>query len=358
MSQAILSSHQETVRDNAEHYFFEAKSAFDVAADKTGRVTRYFNVGPLKLVMHFAGQALLERLTRAFKHIEAQDGQGTELLHVYCFDSASTGTKVPPPPWPATAYGPKGHIVGYNTDRVHSLYQPGLDILNLYHRDMNEAVYWVDSQDTIPYWESSFPMRGILHWWSLGKPFQLMHAAAVGLPEGGVLLAGKSGSGKSTTSLCCLYSNLQYISDDYILAGLTPPHVYSLYSTAKLVPDNLQRFPQMKEAISNKGRLEDEKALFYLAECMPHKIERNLPLKGILLPRVTGMVDTTLSAATSAEALFALAPTTVMHLEGGSREAFDKMGQLSKNLPCAWLNLGTDLNQIPRAIENYIKMGL
>lgn len=343
----------------AAQYYARGREAFFRAADAAGLQTHCFLAGSLYLRLHLAGQALKEKLTRAMRHIEIPAApMGAEVLDVYCFDSASTGVPMPPPPWPPTAYGQKGHILGYNDGAMHCVYQPGVDILHLYNRTENAALYWVDAAETIPYWEASFPMRGLVHWWSLATPWQLMHAGAVGFADGGVLLAGKSGSGKSTTALSCLGTELSYASDDYVLVRTGPaPYVASMYSTAKLVPDNLHRLPALEEKIVNAGALGSEKALFFLAEHFRSGISTGFPVRALFLPRVTGGPDTSLTPATPAEALFALAPTTVLHLEGGSREAFAKMSTLSKTVPVFWLNLGTELPQIPATIARYLRTG-
>jgi len=342
----------------ARDYFSAAQQAFEKAAVKAGEIRLTFRLGDGFLCLRFAGPALVERLTRAMRHIECPlpDGVAADLT-VNCFDSITTGTLMPPPTWPATAYGVKGHIENYNTADHHTLYQPGIDILNLYERSTATGLYWVEKAETIPYWEASFPMRGMVHWWSREKPLQLMHAGAVGLPEGGVLLAGKSGSGKSTSALACLAGGLDYVSDDYIMADVATPYVYSMYSTAKLVPENTARFPAFEKMISNPAELQQSKALIYLYEHFPKQISAGFPVKAILMPRVTGLRDTSLSPAKASASLFALAPTTVMHLEGHSKLAFEKTRDLVQQLPHYWLNSGTDLMQIPQTIRNFLEKG-
>ena len=82
--------------------------------------------------------------------------------------------------------------------------------------------------------------------------------------HGGVLLAGKGGSGKSTTALTCLNSELQYVSDDYCVVVAQPsPFAYNLYCTAKVRADNTHRVPHLMPTVSNGNRLGDEKALFF-----------------------------------------------------------------------------------------------
>jgi len=189
-------------------------------------------------------------------------------------------------------------------------------------------------------------------------PQQPIHAGAVGRPDGGVLIAGRNGSGKSTSTLACLHSDLRFAGDHYVLVRVDPePYVFSLYSTAKLEPHDLGRFPKLKPMVNNHGRLTSEKALIFLHDHAPGEIVRGFPLRAILLPRVTGRRDTRLERTTPAAALMALAPTTLVHLQGASQEAFGKLARLARKLPVYTLEAGTDLSQIPVVILELLEKG-
>ena len=197
-------------------------------------------------------------------------------------------------------------------------------------------------------------MRSILHWSLRHDPLQAIHAGAVGNANGGVLIAGKSGSGKSTTTLACLTSGLLYAGDDYVLADIAAePYVHSLYSTAKLVPDNCDRFPQLRPLVSNPDKLHEQKALIYLRETFPPALSADFPLRAILLPRVTGLPDTKLAKAGAMDAFRAIAPTTLLHLTRATDEAARKISALCRSLPVYWLDAGTDLTQIPQVIAGF-----
>lgn len=213
------------------------------------------------------------------------------------------------------------------------------------------AIFWIRDARQLPYYESGAPLRTLLHWWLSNHGRQFVHAAAVGTAKAGVLLAGKGGSGKSTTVLACLDSPLVYASDDYCLLTTEPaPYVYSLYSSAKLDADNIHRLPHLASAISNADRLDTEKALLFLHEHCPEKIVSGFPVRAILLPRVTGRPGTTLTPASPITALKALAPSTLFQLPGAGHSAFQVMSKFVKQVPCYHLELGTDLAQIPEVI--------
>ncbi len=339
---------------NAKEYFSSVIAAFECAVKATSDIRRYYRLGPGVLCLRYAGEALVTPLSTAFSHLEIAPCLPSLMIH--CWDSISTETPMPPPPWPSTAYGARGHIIGYNDEVIRTVYQPGNDILQMYNSIEHTGIYWMQHLHLLPYWEKSFPMRNLIHWWSKSQPLQLVHAAAVGTNKGGVLLTGKSGSGKSTTALTCLNSPLQYAGDDYVMISNKPdPFVYSLYNSAKLVFDKVGVLPYMEGKLSNPNALSGEKALFFLHQHYPKKLNTGFPIKAIFLPRVTNKSKTALRPATAAEALFALAPTTVLHLEGDSKNAFDKMGHFVKSAATFWIDLGSDLEEIPHVINEFLE---
>ena len=87
---------------------------------------------------------------------------------------------------------------------------------------------------------------------------------------------------------------------------------------------------------------------------MPVQIQQDIttgfPLRAILVPRRTGRQETTVSEASSAAALQALAPSTIFQLPGAGDEAFRLLSEVCRQLPCYFLNLGTDRAAIADAI--------
>jgi Coenzyme PQQ synthesis protein D (PqqD) len=214
----------------------------------------------------------------------------------------------------------------------------------------------IDDAQNMPYWEQGSPVQTILNWWTTDRQQQHVHAGAVGTLNGGVLLAGKGRSGKSSTALACIDSPLLYASDDYCLVANNPqPYVYSLYNTAKLKGQaDLELFPKLAHMVSNVDRIGLEKAMLFLHQNYPDKISRGFPIKAVLVPQVTGKVDTHLRPTTPGMALRALVPSTIFQLAGSGQTAFGIMSSLVKQVPCYVLELGTDMAQIPNMIVDLL----
>jgi len=337
--------------------FFQAVLEVFEKASAGRLIERCYRIGGKVVLLRFAGYAIADLFAGALEHL-LDTSAGTPDLTVQIFDDGSTGTRMPPAPWPPECHGQRGLIHGFNDDRFFTTYEIGIDILQMFDACRNSAIYWVRDYRWIPYWETSFPMRSILHWRFQNDPLQAAHAGAVGTASGGVLIAGKSGSGKSTTTLACLSSELLLAGDDYVLAEIAAePYVHSLYATAKLVPDNCDRFPQIKPFISNPDKLDGEKALIFLQEHFPSKVVRGFPLRAIMLPRVTGLKNTKLVKARALDAYRAIAPTTLLHLTRATEQAAHKINLLCRSLPVYFLEAGTDLAQIPQVISEFLTGG-
>ncbi len=339
-------------------FFERLYSCFEKAQrGATGAIDRYFNIGGYLIRLHFAGPALTSRLTPALEHLSASPGEKPSLT-IGIWDSASTGIQAPSPPWSSGDYITRGEVHGFNDGRIHTHYNLDANVLDMLDSARDLAVYWTGDAASLPFYESGAPLRTILHWWLREHGRQLVHAAAVGTPQGGVLLVGRGGSGKSTTALTCLDSELVYAGDDYcVLDTEAEPYVHSLYSSAKLNGNNIDQLPHLAFAVSNADRLDTEKALIYLQHHFPHKVVSGFPVRAVLLPRVTGGEATALSPASPMEALRALAPSTLFQLAGAGRSDFVAMSGFVRKVPCYHLELGTALGQIPGVILRLLKDG-
>ena len=336
------------------------QEGFQRAVRVAGAIDRFYRIGHYTICLRFAGSALIPSLTPALSHLATEPT--TPDLTVCLWDSASTGTQLPllvnslvelvRLHW--TDYlGTRKEIKAYDSDRIRTNFHIGPNILSVLDQQQNLGFYWIKDAEEIPYWEKGSPLQAILNWWTAKHQLQYVHAGAVGNEFGGVLLAGKGGSGKSSTALACIDSPLVYASDDYCLVETAPaPYVYSLYNTAKLKGQaDLERFPRLAPLISNCDRLNTEKAMLFLHQQHPEKIVQGFPIRAILMPQVTGKRDTALRPTSAGVALRALAPSTMFQLSGTSQAAFQIMASLVKQVPCYVLELGTDMVQIPRIIS-------
>ncbi|MGE0725826.1 MAG: hypothetical protein AB7O45_15715 [Alphaproteobacteria bacterium] len=338
-----------------DEFFMGALAAFDRAARRAAPVSRRHRFGPHAIRTSVAGAPLAQAIDDAFAHLRLPEA-GEHVLEIRCWDVAATGSPPPRAPWPGEAFGLKGEIALPGQDRYAAYYQFGADTVSLFDRRRRIALYWARDGAAIPYWERSFPFRPIFHWSCLDGPLQPAHAGAVGLADAGMLITGRSGAGKTTTTVACLVGGLRYAGDDYVLVeGGAAPAVHSLYNAAKFTDDSLARFPHFASWVWNPARTGDEKALVYGHRAFPEALIATMPLRAIGVPVVTGGRDTVIRRVSPTVAIRALAPTTLAQLPGQGAETLAKLSRLCAAVPCVEIAAGTDLAQIPRAIRDYLE---
>ena len=328
-----------------------------------------FVIAGRRLRLRAVNGDLLRRLSRAFGHLRTSS-PGEPELTIHLWDSSTKSTPPPPVPDVSSEQAP-GAFFYYSDERVRVGYQlgtsgdarvlavyphaptPALSVLAL---ERGEAWYWVDDARRIPYWEEATPVRFLLDWWLRDQGVQETHAGSVGTPDGGVLVVGRSGSGKSTTALSALQSTLGYAGDDYVAVALEPtPWVHSLYSSGKLMADHVARLPFLVPALANGSELEREKAVVYVHEYWPENVVAGFPLRAILVSRVTrGLRKTRVTPVSSAVGLAALAPSTVFQMHTRGQDSLARMRQLVQAVPSYVLDLGSDMASTPRAISSLL----
>lgn len=338
--------------------FFEAVLyAFD-RASTTGAEpkTLHYSIADRALELRLASRALAPVLTRAFEHLRAANDFAPDLT-IHAWDSASTGVEMLPPPRAFETHIARGEIPGLNGEGIRAAYQLEAGALSMLDEETGRAIFWTRDAAALPYYEASAPLRTILHWWLGEQGRQLVHAGAVGLPDGGALLLGKGGSGKSTTALACLASDLMYASDDYCAVAADPvPTVFSIYATAKKNrADRVSiRFLELLENAPDKredfAETSHGKTVYFLYREFPRKIIIRFPLRAILIPRITGKPETTLRRASGGAGLLALAPSTTLQLPAADGNSFELMAEIVRQVPNYYLDLGTDLSSIPQVI--------
>jgi hypothetical protein len=328
--------------------------AFGVASAGAGIVERTFEVAGDLVALRFAGDALPGLLTPAFEHLAAR-GQGDARLTIHLWESASTDTAPPPLPSLPTD-GAFGTFYYYAEPPYRVLYQPGPRALSMLHTERKHAWYWVERADNLSHWECAAPARHILQWYLGSTGRQQVHGGAVGTADGGVLLVGKGGSGKSTATLSTLNSDLLYAGDDYVAVELgEQPVVHSLYSSGKVEPPHLERLPFLRRAIWNADRLASEKAVVYVQQGWPERTIRSFPLRAVFIPRVAAeRPESRIVEASRAAALAALAPSTIFQLHPSGQEALAAMARVVERVPTYTLELGSDIDGIPRVISDFL----
>ena len=315
---------------------------------------RHFNIGGHALDLSFCGQMDTSFFTDALEHLEEDQGR-QDALRLCVIDVKTTGRHIPAALWEWPSVDAfNGDMKGL-PERYYGNCNTITGTFILIDFKSARAIFWIYDVATLPEYERSFPFRHILYFWLRQTRFVLVHGGIVGRENGGALLAGKGGSGKSTATLACLDSDLFYAGDDFALLDTGSNYAHSLFNVAKLEEHNFSRFPHLVRHIANRESLPKEKGQLFIHRFLPEKLIKGFPLKALLLPRYTGMKETRYRPATEAEAMKALAPSSIWILRSDVLQ-LSKIARLVRTTPCYWLETGTDLPDIPSKITEILEI--
>ena len=344
-------------------YFESLEAAYSEAVDRAGRIDHTLTVGPWPVRLSFAGPELEDVVMPAL--MNTTPGAPAEPAATICvLDSASTRVPVPPFTWRPVDLRQRGEVEGYNDDRFRTLYHGdvldedgGFDALSMFDAEARTGVFWVSSLARVHWWERAEPLRASLHWALNGEGRNLVHAAAVGDESGVVLIAGKGGAGKTTTTIASVLDGMQFVGDNYVLASFEPePVVHGIYHNVKLRPGTLELLPELASAVNTLDVDVEggEKYIVDVGRWRPDQVVSGVPVRALVVPEVVGSGETRVEPASGIEALLALAPTTIYQLphNGG---ALGAMADLARTVPTFNLKLGGDVHGGPAAIRDLLR---
>lgn len=275
------------------------------------------------------GAALLPALRHHIIHPGAVHGDG--------HDSGTTrlvvwSAPMEPFPWNGEHLRRGGAVAGLSHGPVRATAAADDTSLMLWDDERRIACCWYAGVAGVTRWDRAAPLRTALHFALAGPRRQLVHGAVVGMGGRGVLLAGPGGSGKSTTTFACLQAGMQVVGDDYAAVDFPggPARAWNLFRSIKVGE---------REA-GPGGR--DHRRTLLLGEDLPGSATEMLEVSAVLLPRVTGGPHSSVATASPAEALRALAPSTLLQTPYEEKPSMGLLGQLARAVPSYHLNLGAD----------------
>ena len=335
----------------------ELSGEFALAAERAAEtVEQTYRIGGQDVRLRFAGRSLLDRLSPSIEHLRSDGGAREHVVEVW--DGAATA----PPPAPAGSEElPPAGIATTVGDGWRAIYQVGVRTLSVVDTTLDRSWYWAADAGTLPEWECSTPLRHIFHLWLAARGVQFVHAGAVGLGGGGCLIVGRSGSGKSTTTLSTLGTELLYAGDDYVgvsLAADGGAYVHSIYGCGKLETSHVERLPHLRINARRErpGVLQArrDKTIFYVRETYPDQVTTGFPLRAIVVPRVAPGETTALRELLLGATLKALVPSTLFEIHGAGQSALTTLTRVARSVPAFELRLGADIDAIPGFLRRAI----
>jgi hypothetical protein len=174
-----------------------------------------------------------------------------------------------------------------------------------------------------------------------------LHAACVADERGGILLAGESGSGKSTTSLALALSGWAFLSDDMVFLDNTTkqPHVLGFPDEFDLTDETVRRFATLRHLDGRPtwgGRPKHQ----VRADELGARIELECAPRLLLFPQITDADHCSVEPLSAGEALIELAPNVLLTEARSSQAHLDALGALVRSVPTHRLLLGRGLDDV------------
>lgn len=329
--------------------------AFDVASRGQPSIKTLW-LGAQRIQLEFANTTLLGALSPALAALHAssalpsRDAQPPP-LRLAVWDTDSTGVSPPHCPWPFDRLGPLGEVCGLGGVGLRVAYNVDSRCLSWFDESTGRGHLWMRSVHALPPYERAAPLRTLLSWAVRLWSSELVHAGCVAAAGRALLLVGKGGSGKSTCALSCLGSHLQYVADDYCLLSMASgrPVAQAVYSTAKLHPAHLSAFlPELAGRAVAHGPT--DKVTIYLRGDELAGTARPVPIAALVVPRVSAIDGVAVAACTPAQALAALAPSSIFQTPGLGAPTFRFLADVARSVPCHTLTLGAERDRVREAL--------
>ncbi|MCB9341602.1 MAG: hypothetical protein H6577_26050 [Lewinellaceae bacterium] len=300
---------------------------------------------------HFPDEALRQYCSPPFSHLAA-NGQTAD-LDIFCFLH----------PLDVTAWLAENQL----DNRPHKTIRHN----SILYCSQENGLFWLDENrrkgfflgngmDALEPYHSK-PFSRLLCWFFENLGLLWCHGACIGSGNGGVLLPGIGGAGKSTTVGAALLGGLQLLGDDYLLIEPESRTVFGLYSSLMLAEESremLRQFPNATllrpEFLGNK-----DKWCHYLHPAFAPQLGDQLPLRAILIPQIVQQPDSFISPASQGEVMNALVSSlqTVWLMGIAPGRLLREYHTLTASLPLGKLHVGSDLTQVPALVNAYLNGG-
>lgn len=324
------------------------------AAHRRPVITRRYRIAGMPVALHIGAAGAAQDLLHAIEPLACPGDSLPAMLSLHIWDGRGDDIELPESPVLRRDDAPEAGLGGYAGGSLRAFYQPVAGALSLLDGASGRAHWWLRDAAAAPYYERAAPFKHVLQWWIADRGGALLHSAAVGVGGQGLLIAGPSGSGKSSTALACVDAGFAFASDDYLLIDAAhPPHAHMAYATAKVVRSSLARHAHHRQHFRNLAR-DDEKPMLFVHDLAPDRVGAPLALRAVILPVVAHRPSTVLSPMHPAEMLRALAPSSILLFPLAGDAAFRRMADLCRELPCWRAELSDDPIDIATALRGLL----
>jgi hypothetical protein len=299
------------------------------------------------------GRELAEHIDRPFSHLRTDGPVSRPQLTIELWDAHRTRRGFREEPFNSDAGWHEKTVKSGHERFVGQQLPHTVSCLDRRSAHIMGSIAW---HSRIFIYERAKPLARLLLHWHNDVDVQVIHTALVARANNGLLLAGKSGSGKSTSSLACVMAGFDYLSEDYVglqVCGDDSFVGHSLYNSVFLNTDHLGRFAQLAPYAIRGRPPHEEKSAVILSQIFPQRLTRAVRIRALVLPHVIDAPDAQLRPVSKGEALLALGPSSLLQIpnRGLGTRGFERLARLVERTPCFRMSVGSNLASIPRCLD-------
>ena len=313
----------------------------------------------MSIRLQVVGRDLENALCGAIQHLIAS-GEGTRVpdLAISAWDERSAGVTAPADADLPRATDEGGIILGSAKDRLIGHIREGVEVW----LDRDAPRVWGSALDgaDIGLQNRGKPFHVPLLVWLADRDVPVLHAALIAHDEGGLLLVGQGGTGKTTAAMACFLDGFDFLGDDYIALEESAIGTYvghSLYDSVWLTRDAEARLPSLARYAEPPASTGPLKRLVHAAAIRPEGTTRAARIRGVVCTTLANGSASAVSHTTGAKALLAMAPSSTLRLPVSGSRLMNRMAMLAENLPCYELRVGSDLSSLPDLLRDLLASG-
>jgi hypothetical protein len=313
-----------------------------------------FSVGGYAVEARVVGAELAGVLARSLAR-----GCGGPVLRLHLWDEAATEVPSGPrlcPKESGERHGPAGERLAFAVGSRHLRFSgPDFDIR--LDRDRGHAVGWVRDAAALSSWHRARPLQAMLMPWLSDLGRTVVHAAMVARGDAGILLAGPSHSGKSTTAAICAAAGFQVLGDETIALQLGEHGVTgnTIHAAVKLRRDGLERHPALVGRTESCGPPWQDESVAFLGDLFPDQVVPSAQLVALGFPTLVDDPQTTFAPLRRGVALRVLTGCVLSVEPGNVTDSFEAIGQTVARVPAFRISIGRDTGRIPDALDDVIR---
>jgi len=304
-----------------------------------------FGIGPMSVDVHAADAGMAARALPALEHalVGAPRAQHIKVAMV---DTSAIGA--PPPPVLAgteAMLAPDDEVNLRDGSRILAIHQAQSRTWETFDIVRGLGLILTADASRIAPWEWAAPFKRMIAWASAGRPHGLLHGAVLARAGQGVMLAGGSGVGKSTTTAAAILRGLQTAGDDVALIEWREPGIvlaHAAYDSLKVGEGSLALLGGRIAAYGKAVGPGIAKHLLRISDVAPGALTATVRLRAVLLPRLARAKRSSLGPAAPGAMLRALGPHSSYVMRVTPESSFVLAARLAREAPCLALDLSSD----------------